>query len=63
MELNFFCKWLGHSWMYRSAEKQMRGDGEKYGYSETRKCKRCSLMEYKYQDWVSAEKRDTNDLY
>lgn len=55
MRDTILCKLFGHSWKYRDFSKYIKSNGEKYIYTELRKCKRCNKQEYKYEDWVSED--------
>lgn len=53
--MNIFCKLLGHKWRYKNYANIVKNDGDRYLFSASRKCKRCNVCQYKYDEWVEKQ--------
>jgi hypothetical protein len=59
---NTLCRLIGHSWRYKDYSNWMKENGEKYDFKATRKCSRCHLHEYLYEEWQVVEKPSSYDV-
>ena len=55
MSSNFWCKLLGHKWVYKDFSNAVNEKGSKIGYTKVRKCLRCEKHEYKYAQWLGED--------
>lgn len=59
---NTLCRFIGHNWRYKDYTNWMKENGEKYDFRASRKCTRCNLHEYLYEDWQMVEKPSSYDV-